>query len=657
VPLNIFDGSSWNPFKKAQVFDGSQWSDAKSIQIYNGSQWQAISSLVPVNTATPTATWLIDSISTLPDYGVGQTVTIAHGDWTNNPSTYTYKWYKAPYNVGNKLWSLIDGVTSNQYQLPAELVGYYIKVEVFAENQYGKSAAATYNMPDQAFICPQGTKNLSSQAISNTQATITWDASLGANGYYIQYWQAGVYHDVRLESYVRSYTIDTTNYDPQYGIGVFFAPTNNISPASPGGTWYMQGSARNANILDIRPNKPTVGLAYYNSQNPDGSYGALFGYATNIGTITGYSINQIDSYYPVGNVISSSSDRVNEQLYMTQGQSLRYTITFYGLTPGFTQTSWTSSIITVVIPSPVPSGGITVLLPAGDQHAGTQITASTVSWDYNPSSYYTYIMNNSGSVVASTYGNSVSYTINTGDVDYSRTFRAYAVAYNATGASDPIGSNTVNAVPDIVYTYGTSYNYRSVYINTTSSCDGQYVATYDNYVDYYRSELLANGVGTGTYREDASQNSAAYRYAMLVDGQCGYKDCTVCALGYSVIYPKADSRCTSGQANYKDCITHIGCTDIPIFVSCQACGPCQYTYTNQTRSSVVCASGQEYYTLCVTYGSCSNTTTTTGCVPAATSGKGLCLSYDVTNSASAFYYDCYSVGQCATHTTNNRTPC
>ena len=65
MPLNIFDGSSWNPFKKAKVYDGSAWKDAKTIQVYDGSAWHTISSLIPVNTVAPSINWQISPITAI----------------------------------------------------------------------------------------------------------------------------------------------------------------------------------------------------------------------------------------------------------------------------------------------------------------------------------------------------------------------------------------------------------------------------------------------------------------------------------------------------------------------------------------------------------------------------------------------------------------
>jgi len=63
MPLNIFDGSAWKPFKKISIYDGSAWRDSKASYIYDGSQWKKFGASVPVITVVPTFTWQYNSTS------------------------------------------------------------------------------------------------------------------------------------------------------------------------------------------------------------------------------------------------------------------------------------------------------------------------------------------------------------------------------------------------------------------------------------------------------------------------------------------------------------------------------------------------------------------------------------------------------------------
>jgi len=102
-----------------------------------------------------------------------------------------------------------------------------------------------------------------------------------------------------------------------------------------------------------------------------------------------------------------------------------------------------------------------------------------------------------------------------------------------------------------------------------------------------------------------------------------------------------------------------------------------YPYTD-TDPYGTCASGSRYYRICYTPAGCANTNSWGSCVPAATTTttvasttttvatttscsnyKYNCKSYDVTNSASVNYYQCYTTGQCAANynSDGSRTTC
>ena len=260
MPLNIFDGSNWNPFKKAKVYDGTTWQDAKTVKVYDGTTWHTISSLIPINTVAPSLVWKTDPVSLSNDYGVGQTVSINTGTWTNNPTSFTYKWYKAPYTSNStKNWTAITGETLSTFSIPADstYVGYLIKCEIVAINQYGSSDKIDAPFTG-SFITPSAITGLFTTAESNIQSTLHWNDSFGATGYEIQYWQSGVYYSVSL-GLQHTWQLDTTNFDSNYGIGILIYPVNNSNPASSVlGGYKVQGGAQNTSFTDIRPNKPRV---------------------------------------------------------------------------------------------------------------------------------------------------------------------------------------------------------------------------------------------------------------------------------------------------------------------------------------------------------------------------------------------------------------
>ena len=150
----------------------------------------------------------------------------------------------------------------------------------------------------------------------------------------------------------------------------------------------------------------------------------------------------------------------------------------------------------------------------------------------------------------------------------------------------------------------------------------------------------------------------------------------------------ATSICPSGSQYYRVCVTPGGCANItqtngcvPVTtttttaattttVNCNTCdsyNPSSGAYT-LTKADASCPdTGTRYYRVCITPGACPNIEQNGSCVaPATTStvasttttaasttttsapciSKFRCKSYDVTNSASTNYYDCYSVDAC-----------
>jgi 5-hydroxyisourate hydrolase-like protein (transthyretin family) len=71
----------------------------------------------------------------------GQTLTEAHGSWTNYPTSYSYQWQDCD-SAGNNC-SVIVGATGPTYTLSASDVGHTIRVQETASNSAGPSAPAT----------------------------------------------------------------------------------------------------------------------------------------------------------------------------------------------------------------------------------------------------------------------------------------------------------------------------------------------------------------------------------------------------------------------------------------------------------------------------------------------------------------------------------
>jgi hypothetical protein len=87
---------------------------------------------VPVNTAAPT----ISGNTTQ-----GQTLSEAHGSWTNTPTSYAYQWEDC--GTAGSNCSAIAGATNQTYTLTSSDVGDTIRVQETASNSSGASSAAS----------------------------------------------------------------------------------------------------------------------------------------------------------------------------------------------------------------------------------------------------------------------------------------------------------------------------------------------------------------------------------------------------------------------------------------------------------------------------------------------------------------------------------
>ena len=92
----------------------------------------------------------------------GQTLTEENGEWTNEPTGYTYQWLECD-SSGNNC-TAISGATSQTYVVLASNVGNTIRVEEIASNEGGEGSPATSNATTTVIPLPPA---------NNTPPTIT----------------------------------------------------------------------------------------------------------------------------------------------------------------------------------------------------------------------------------------------------------------------------------------------------------------------------------------------------------------------------------------------------------------------------------------------------------------------------------------------------
>jgi hypothetical protein len=362
MPLNIFDGSSWNPLKKIQIHDGTSWNDSKAAYVWSGSEWKNLLGLVPVNTVLPTLS--LQGSSFL--YAAEQTVLTTNGTWENSPTTFEYQWQKAPYPTSN--WSNILDKTSSSLALiedewdsqqTLKYVGYAVRCKVSATNADGKNSGDIYTLSSPV-IAPANLGDITVNVVSNGVVEFTWQKVRGANDYYIQY-QGPEVAFTEVTSMVNNtdsakgvystsgttckFTIDTGSASGTLGILINPMNTSNVSGMS------LSGYGKNASVTDLKPNKPSVaaGMLSY-------SYGGKMVWsATNI-TVTSWTVYNDGSIYAT----SASSSPSNNFLDIARpGASPdtfgSFVVLIIGTSPRFSETAWLSSPALTITYPPAPN--------------------------------------------------------------------------------------------------------------------------------------------------------------------------------------------------------------------------------------------------------------------------------------------------------------
>jgi len=197
--------------------------------------------------------------------------------------------------------------------------------------------------------------------------------------------------------------------------------------------------------------------------------------------------------------------------------------------------------------------------------------------------------------------------------------------YNESGSY----SVTRSCTPPSTTTYGTCQAYGDAISGPVSSrtdCDGNYTVGYQTWTYAARRTILINGSWDG-YSYDYSCGNVNQEIQVsyqLINGSCGY---------------------TTPPSNQWYCTESYNGGGV---------GNCSYTMPGYDNS----ASGTGYSRQC-TYGTSYPACQSTNPAPTCTSYKYNCKSYDVTNSASNNYFQCYNVGDCTANNNSDgsRTTC
>jgi hypothetical protein len=192
----------------------------------------------------------------------------------------------------------------------------------------------------------------------------------------------------------------------------------------------------------------------------------------------------------------------------------------------------------------------------------------------------------------------------------------------ATNKTSNTATYTKTYTPTITYG-GCIYEDRTVYGTSYNECSGLQTRTCTPYTTYYKRLIYSDGVSTGTYDTSGctttGTGTSCTTYA-YVNGSCGYTlTCTASCGAWSAY---------SAYGSYT------------AYGSCYSTGStAQKDRTRDRTRTRTCTA-----TDCSTYIETQIDTQVQS--TACTVTKWQCTSYDVNNSASTNYYDCFTVGAC-----------
>jgi hypothetical protein len=385
MPLNIWNGSSWNPFKKIKIHNGVTWNDAQRIFIYDGTTWKPVTEVTPINKVLPT-------ISLQPDnylYGAQETISVSTGTWDNSPTSYKYQWQKAPYSGSSLNWSDITGKTENSLFLNEDewdssrtlkYVGYVLRCKVTATNQYGDNREPVYTLPTP-IVAPQKLTNLTVTVVENGVVKLDWVKPVGANDFYLQYQGPEVtFTEVPSLGDVNTYTFDTGNADGTIGLLVNPKNTSNVSGMT------ITGYGKNGVVNDLKPNKPTVTATMESF-----FWGGRISWSTNLIQQTDWVVYNNGQFYASAFMSGgASATSLDIQQFGEGGTTFgSFTVTVTGTAPRFDETSWSSSPgLTISYPvNPLP---VNQVAPTVSTSNGRIFSATTGTWS-NTSSISMYL--------------------------------------------------------------------------------------------------------------------------------------------------------------------------------------------------------------------------------------------------------------------------
>lgn len=121
----------------------------------------------------------------------GETVRTSNGLWANDPTSFSYRWFRCDANAGTNCVA-ISGATSNTYRLVKADVGHSVLTRVTARNADGSATANSKPSPvvaDNKAPSNTAAPTIGGSAVVGEQLTANEGAWTGAPDRYLYQWQ------------------------------------------------------------------------------------------------------------------------------------------------------------------------------------------------------------------------------------------------------------------------------------------------------------------------------------------------------------------------------------------------------------------------------------------------------------------------------------
>jgi hypothetical protein len=603
MPLNIFDGSSWNPFKKIQIHNGTNWNESKASYMFNGTEWKLFSTGAPTNLTLPSYS---QSNTGTAMGSVEQTLVATNGTWDNSPTSYRYVWETAPYSNSSYNWQALtyNGVaqTNQSAYLSSNWVGYLVRVKVYASNGIGESTLPAI-FESGLIWGPQAIQSFTAYTVSDGRIYMLWEKSKGANGYYVQYQGSEVTFTELILPAINEEP--GTSVEPSFGNkylelgstkrGTLFIsiwPTSNSNPFSNILASRLQGGGKQVSLSTIRTSTPPIINSSSLTASSVSGYPALISLTMNLSVNSyGSPAGTVNYSWPQASFYNGSANALFDQ----NGTTVSCTATITNSEGSVSTTAYYTLPVYVAPPS---FDGFFVFSDPNNPAMTLSVegSANTNSWA---------VYRSGGGLISSGNGR-YSPGIYDSGLAYSTTYTYTAYVYsgaNQTGVSASASTSRTTINPAPVTTYGscTSYDTSTSY---SSECSGTYSRNVITTTTFYQRQILINGNWNGSYDYNCGTTSSySYSSYSQIDGVCGY----------TTPAPPA-------------CVCNYSTTETQ-----------SYHYAPEW-----CPGGSQRA------GSLSGRTVNDGCpnVSKTPSGYYQCSTYDVNISSSTNYYQCYSPGAC-----------